>query len=231
MRLTKVKPESKIGMNRYQDRRDRLRKALERRPCLPLLVTNFTNVTYLTGFTGDDSYLVVLPKDEIVISDPRYTTQLEEECPEVERYIRPPGRVNVQAIEKVLKQAKLSRLGIEGDSMTVGTRERLAEKVDRTSSSSPPPGSSRNCGCAKTKTRSPKSAARSIIAAKGVHRRPQSSQARANGKRGRRCAGASDAAASAPRAASFPPIVAVGDRAALPHYRPGGRRIGDAPSC
>src|SRR5690606_20423684 len=30
------------------------------------------------------------------------------------------------------------------------------------------------------------------------------------------------------RCTSFPPIVAVGDRAALPHYRPGGLHIGDA---
>ena len=59
---------------------------------MTLLVTNFTNVTYLTGFTGDDSYLLVTPKQQIVISDPRYTTQFEEECPGVEAHIRPPGK-------------------------------------------------------------------------------------------------------------------------------------------
>ena len=42
---------------------------------------NFTNVTYLTGFTGDDSYLLVTANGETLISDERYTTQLEEECP------------------------------------------------------------------------------------------------------------------------------------------------------
>ena len=56
-----------------------------------LLVTNFKNVTYLTGFTGDDSYLLVLPRGEVLISDQRYTTQLEEECPALELAIRGPG--------------------------------------------------------------------------------------------------------------------------------------------
>ena len=48
-------------MERYQLRRDRLRKLLRKAGVDRLLVTNFTNVTYLTGFTGDDSYLLVSP--------------------------------------------------------------------------------------------------------------------------------------------------------------------------
>ena len=45
-------------MDSYQLRRDRLRKLLRKAGVDSLLVTNFTNVTYLTGFTGDDSYLL-----------------------------------------------------------------------------------------------------------------------------------------------------------------------------
>ena len=68
----------------YQARRDRLRKAFLKAGIDALLVTDFTNVTYLTGFTGDDSYLFVRRDGEIVLSDPRYTTQLGEECPGVD---------------------------------------------------------------------------------------------------------------------------------------------------
>ena len=75
----------------HQARRDRLRKAFHKAGIDALLVTEFTNVTYLTGFTGDDSYLLVRRDGEIVLSDPRYTTQLEEECPGVDLQIRPPG--------------------------------------------------------------------------------------------------------------------------------------------
>ena len=42
----------------HSDRRDRLRKLTKKSGVNSLLVTNFANVTYLTGFTGDDSYLL-----------------------------------------------------------------------------------------------------------------------------------------------------------------------------
>ena len=56
----------------HQARRDRLRKAFQKAGIDALLVTDFTNVTYLTGFTGDDSYLLVRRDGETVLSDPRY---------------------------------------------------------------------------------------------------------------------------------------------------------------
>ena len=49
-------------MSRIAARRDKLRKSFRQAGVDALLVTNFTNVTYLTGFTGDDSYLLVRPR-------------------------------------------------------------------------------------------------------------------------------------------------------------------------
>ena len=56
-----------------------------------ILVTNFTNVTYLTGFTGDDSYLLVGDGVEVMLSDPRYTQQIGEECPGLDVALRGPS--------------------------------------------------------------------------------------------------------------------------------------------
>ncbi len=64
-------------MSRFLSRRDKLRRAVRRNSADALLVTNFTNVTYLTGFTGDDSYLLVGAKQDLLISDSRYTEQIE----------------------------------------------------------------------------------------------------------------------------------------------------------
>ena len=75
-------------MTRYQTRRDKLRRQLKRQAMDSILVTNFTNVTYLTGFTGDDSYLLITPTDEVMISDSRYSQQLEQECPGLDVVIR-----------------------------------------------------------------------------------------------------------------------------------------------
>ena len=118
-------------MNRHPERRDKLRRELKRSGADALLVTNFTNVTYLTGFTGDDSYLLVRPKGEVLLSDPRYTTQLGEECPDVDLHIRKPGATMLQAVVKVLRSAGVNRLGIEAESMTVSLRERIAGKLPK----------------------------------------------------------------------------------------------------
>ena len=64
----------------HETRRDKVRKALRKLGVDALLVTDFINVTYLTGFTGDDSYLLVRDDGDTIISDPRYTIQLGEEC-------------------------------------------------------------------------------------------------------------------------------------------------------
>ncbi len=84
-------------MSRYAARRDKLRRSLRTAGVDALLVTNFTNVTYLTGFTGDDSYLLVLGKGEVVVSDPRYTTQLERGVPGPGGLDPPAGREHGRA--------------------------------------------------------------------------------------------------------------------------------------
>src|SRR5581483_8846264 len=106
-------------MDRFRSRRDKLRKLLAKSGADAMLVTNFTNVTYLTGFTGDDSYLLMGEEGETLLSDPRYTTQLAEECPDLETAIRAPGVGMLETIERLLKQARTEQLAIEAASMTV----------------------------------------------------------------------------------------------------------------
>ena len=45
-----------------------------------LIVTSVPNVTYLTGFSGDDSWAVVLKKAIYLITDSRYTEQSQKQC-------------------------------------------------------------------------------------------------------------------------------------------------------
>ena len=45
--------------SRFETRRDKALAAAKKAGADAFLVTNFTNVTYLTGFTGDDLYLVL----------------------------------------------------------------------------------------------------------------------------------------------------------------------------
>jgi Xaa-Pro aminopeptidase len=119
-------------MSRYAARRDRLRRNLRKTRIDALLVTNFTNVTYLTGFTGDDSYLLLIGGKGVIVSDPRYTTQLEQECPGLEAVIRPPGVGMVEAVADVSKRAHTGKLGIEASSMSVALRDQVAAALPKT---------------------------------------------------------------------------------------------------
>ncbi len=114
-------------MTNFAQRRGKLRSLLRKDGTDALLVTNFTNVTYLTGFTGDDSYLLVTPKHDIMLSDERYTTQLLEESPDLEFEIRGPGKQMLPTLAAVLKKAKFKKLSVEANSMTLGLHAGLAK--------------------------------------------------------------------------------------------------------
>lgn len=116
-------------MPAFENRRKRLSKLLVQTKADALLVTNFKNVTYLTGFTGDDSYLLVEPDSAILISDMRYSTQLEDECPGLKLEIREPSEKMLPATARVIQKAKVKHLALEGSSATLSLRDTLAEAL------------------------------------------------------------------------------------------------------
>ena len=120
-------------MSDYTVRQEKLRRALAGQHASALLVTRFTNVTYLTGFSGDDSFLLVTPDNVVLITDFRFETQLEDECPGLDLYVRKQGEQMFQAIAKVVKAAGLSQLAIDAESMTVGLREQIAKELPKVS--------------------------------------------------------------------------------------------------
>ncbi|MEM8865801.1 MAG: aminopeptidase P family N-terminal domain-containing protein, partial [Planctomycetota bacterium] len=117
-------------MSIFETRRRKLRQLIKKQKADALLVTSFVNVTYLTGFTGDDSYLLVTLDDALLVSDTRYTTQLEEECPDLPVHIRGVGEQMQAAVVGAIEKAGVEAVAIEADSMTVGHRDKLAEATD-----------------------------------------------------------------------------------------------------
>jgi Xaa-Pro aminopeptidase len=115
----------------FAARRHRLRELIREAAVEALLVTNFTNVTYLTGFTGDDSYLLVTLDDELLVTDMRYATQLDEECPGLALEVRVPGVQMLEAVTKVIDVAKLERLGLEADSATMSLERSIAKVLPK----------------------------------------------------------------------------------------------------
>jgi Xaa-Pro aminopeptidase len=212
-------------MSSILTRRKNLRKLVRQAEAEALLVTNFKNVTYLTGFTGDDSYLLATLDGEKLITDPRYTTQLEEECPGLALEVRPPGVSMLKAITQVVKSAKIERLGIEGASATVSLQQSVAKSLP-------------NVALVVTENL--------VERLRMVKDKDEIEATRVACQQARRAfdvvrAGLTanmtelDVAAEleyqarrfGAKALSFPPIVAVGARAALPHATPTSRQLSD----
>jgi Xaa-Pro aminopeptidase len=118
-----------MDLERFAKRRRKLIRSLKQQGVDALMVTNFTNVTYLTGFSGDDSYLLIGPQQTILISDSRYTIQIGEECSDIDTHFRSNRVPIMEAAGKLLRRAKPSKLAVESNSLTVGELEELSKQV------------------------------------------------------------------------------------------------------
>jgi len=213
-------------MSRFAQRRDKIRRQLAKQKVDALLVTNFTNVAYLTGFSGDDSYLLVTKKKDYVVSDERYTTQLGEECVDLELCIRGPGKKMLPFVSRLLTKLKIGPLAIEAQSMTVAFHAALAE-VAKNCDLVPVSGLVEALRMIKDKdeiarTRVACDQARRAFEVVRATLTPEMTELQVAADleyQARRFGGIS---------MSFPSIVAVGARSALPHANPTTQQIGAA---
>ena len=207
----------------HADRRERLRRLLRKTGADGLLVMHPANVTYLTGFTGDSSYLLVTPRDAVMVSDGRYTQQLVEECPELDTEIRPPGVEILPTVVRAVQAVKIGRLAIEAAAMTVAFCTELSQQLPQLAIE---PTTSLVEQLRELKDRDEIAQIRTAIelaerafAVVRAGLRPECSeqQIAADLEYQIRLFGG--------RACSFTPIVGVGPRGALPHARLSGHQV------
>lgn len=114
-------------MDYAAQRRDKLGQAINAAGVDLLAVSNPINVTYLSGFSGDSSWLLLTPTRAVLVSDGRYEAQIAEECPGLETIIRKPDRTILQAVADVLSNLGLSSIGLEATHVTLAEAEKLRE--------------------------------------------------------------------------------------------------------
>ncbi|MGA2171510.1 MAG: Xaa-Pro peptidase family protein [Sedimentisphaerales bacterium] len=101
----------------------RIRDAVSRLGADCLIVTKPANVTYVTGFTGSDSWAIVLPAAVCLITDSRYTVQVADQCrlcriikrkdamvKTIANLLRNQHRIKVSAVEKSTSLADFEKL-------------------------------------------------------------------------------------------------------------------------
>src|SRR3954452_14601956 len=105
-------------------RADRLAERIAERELDAIVVTDLTNVRYLTGFTGSNGVCVVGPEQRDFITDFRYVEQVERE---VEGFDRIQGKQDL--LGDVAERLR-GRVGFEDQHMTVRSHKRLGELVE-----------------------------------------------------------------------------------------------------
>ncbi len=108
-------------------RRDRLRAKLAQDGVDAYLISGVANVTYLTGFKGEASHLVVSKNKDILVSDARFTEQIKNECPGLEAIIRPPTKKTLDMVAEAIRSIKALSIGFECQVLTVSDFESLKE--------------------------------------------------------------------------------------------------------
>lgn len=204
-------------------RRERLIRHLGEEGIDALMVSNPISVTYLTGFTGDSSVLLLRRQDLLLVSDSRYTVQLAEECPGLPAHIRSTTQKLPEAVAQALQGFGIRSVGFESGAVTVAELELLRQlapsldwkgKADRVEHLRTVKDASEleQIRTAIDVAERAFTAFRSLLRLEDTEK----DLCDAIEHYARRC-GASGT--------SFPPIVAAGERAALPHAPPTSRTI------
>ena len=113
----------------YSKRRDRLLRGLRSQGVKNLLITSPYNVSYLTGFTGEDSFLWITPKEVVLLSDARYEEQIQSEVKDVELLIRAPSTTIIDAAANALAVREQAEIWVEAASTSVAQWERLGSRL------------------------------------------------------------------------------------------------------
>ena len=96
---------------------------------LERFITNPINVTYLTGFSGDSSYVILTRDKSLIISDMRYGAQIKEECPGLDAFIRGPALPLSEATIGQLTKFGPRNIGYESGHLTVADFQTFADGI------------------------------------------------------------------------------------------------------
>ena len=201
-----------------------LRRLGRRRRVGAFLLTNRCNVRYFSGFTGEDSCLLVGPRWVRLLTDGRFAEQARIESPRLKTIVRRRGMLD--AVAAALAGRKVRRLGIEGNYVSVRLKAELDRALGKVRTR-PLAGEIDALREIKDATEL-KAIGRAVRAAEGAFEALiAGGRKKFVGRTERHVAGELEYLMRLHGAerAGFETIVAAGAHSALPHHRPGDTRI------
>jgi Xaa-Pro aminopeptidase len=209
-------------------RADALREVLAAAGLAAMLVSDLTNIRYLTGFTGSAAVLLVGAEDTVFVTDGRYRDQSADQLAAagVDADLRIVPAEPDATVADAARERGVARLGLEADAVTWASQRRWSGDLFTTGELVPTNGV---VGALRL-VKDPGEVAR-IRAACDIADRalaglrpmladlPTEADFAAELDATMRDLGAADV--------SFETIVAAGPNGAKPHHRPSGRRISE----
>ena len=212
-------------MNYLLQRRQTLAQNLKKNSVDAFLVTTPVNVTYLTGFTGDSSFYIGTAKHSILVSDSRFEEQIKEECSSIDAHIRGHNKTTYEAAAETLTKAGAKSVGVEGNRITLGELEALKEHAPKVNFV-PVNGVVEALRVIKDPSETER-IREAVRVAERAYRMFTATMRESDSEKEMVDALEYYVRRSGARGTSFPPIVAVGERSALPHAPPTGKHLGD----
>jgi Xaa-Pro aminopeptidase len=207
--------------NEFEQRRRAVAGALRERKLDAFLVSLSPNLRYLSGFTGSNGALLILPDEAILFTDPRYQIQASLESTCRVRISKGPLLLDVAA---AIGRLRVKRIGYEPARMTCEFYESLKVRLPLKASLEAVNGWIEELRMVKsheelarigrsveTNSRAFEQAVSRVKA--GMRERDLAAELEYRMRR---------AGAEKP---SFETIVAAGERSALPHAQPGAARL------
>ena len=112
------------------NRIERLKARLKAEKLEGVLLLNDSNIRYMSGFTGSDSYVLISDDVNAFITDSRYTEQAESECKgfEVIRWGKPLLGLN-ETIKELCTKYGMTKIAFEKEHVTYGIYEKLIKEL------------------------------------------------------------------------------------------------------
>ncbi len=108
-----------------KNRVQRLRQALTERDIDGIFISQAENRRYLSGFDGSAGYLLVTPKNTILATDFRYTSQAKNQAPDYEIFTI-TGDMD-SWLPKLVAELKIKRLGFEAGDISYARHRQLCD--------------------------------------------------------------------------------------------------------
>ncbi|MBW8036078.1 MAG: aminopeptidase P family protein [Planctomycetes bacterium] len=91
------------------------------------VITSATNVSYLTGFSGDDSWALIIGRRTFLLTDSRYLEQALKECPACKVVQRTKGLVD-EAASIIARSKSVKTVGVE-DTTSIAIFDTIRKKI------------------------------------------------------------------------------------------------------